>query len=148
MGPISLIYITLTYMGGIILEHFAELPVVFYLFASVLFIILGIYRMRRTILPRRNYYLFAIFIILGGLNLAIRTSPPPPSHIIHLTGEYVTLVGNLSREPEYLGSRAYLVIKVEEAEGRPACGSIRVTLDGSRPGDFKYGERLKFHSKL
>ncbi|HVY40060.1 MAG TPA: DNA internalization-related competence protein ComEC/Rec2 [Polyangia bacterium] len=92
----------------------------------------------------------ALVVLFGAVRGGLSARPPPldPAVAAATAGdEPVAVVGTVARGPEPTGGGWRLVVRISEVHGRPAAGTLAVSIAAGDP-DFAPGEVVAFGARL
>ena len=138
----SIVYITLSYIAGIVAERILNLPLVFILCLIVFLLFICILSISKT----KNFTAFLLLLVffLGMGFYSSHSLPPPPNDISHfISNKIITLKGLIDEEPKVKGERISFVLKAETLNNKKVRGKARVSIRNKGQLDLKYGDRIK-----
>ncbi|HVT10391.1 MAG TPA: DNA internalization-related competence protein ComEC/Rec2 [Polyangia bacterium] len=92
----------------------------------------------------------ALVVLFGAVRGGQSARPPPLDPAVAVAtaaDEPVAVVGTVARGPEPTGAGWRLVVRISEVQGRPAAGTLAVSIAAGDP-DFAPGEVVAFHARL
>lgn len=138
----TLIYLTLGWVAGIILASRTEIDLRAALAAAVTAALLNVwfFYADKTI---RLVCFMVVFFALGIFRFELAQPDTQHDHVIRLNDRrgQLSVRGVVVAEPRMLDTRLQVLVEVEEAAGQPANGRVLIYAD--RTSDIRYGDEIQ-----
>ena len=152
----SLLWISLSFLSGIVLASVLTLPTWIWILVSaaffLLFIILRFLSSRFSFTLHPLYFLLPVFLFFGSAYYQFRQPNIDPFHIAFYNDRAYDLLitGSLSEPPDYRDNYTNLKLKVEAVDtgsgDMPVSGEILVRVAENE--EYEYGERVRVRGQL
>ncbi|OGC21614.1 hypothetical protein A2291_06200 [candidate division WOR-1 bacterium RIFOXYB2_FULL_42_35] len=133
-----IVHIAIAYVLGIIIGNSLSFPIWASLFLTVLIFVTNAYVFINKLDNR--LFVLAFLVVLGTLNIQIRSLPPPRSDISgFLNKGEVTVFGQIDDEPRIFDEQVSFTLQVGKANKKKTSGKLSVSVAKTK---LEYGDKV------